>query len=146
MPERGVEKRCHSDILSIEEIEEIVRASVDCGIRKVRVTGGEPLVRKGIVEICQRIASIPQVQELCITTNGTLLPQYAEQLKEAGVSRLNISLDTMDSEKYKMITRTGSLDDVLEVSTRRSAPGLIIKINTVLIGASMMPKYPGSLN
>ncbi len=135
MPERGVEKCCHSDILSIEEIEEIVRATVDCGIRKVRVTGGEPLVRKGIIEICRRIASIPQVQELCITTNGTLLPQYAEQLKEAGVSRLNISLDTMDSEKYEMITRTGSLDDVLGgIDAALHAGFDNIKINTVLIG------------
>lgn len=135
MPEQGVEKCCHSDIMSIEEIEEIVRATVECGIRKVRVTGGEPLVRKGIVEICRRIASIPKVEELCITTNGTLLPEYAAQLREAGVSRLNISLDTLDEEKYKMITRQGSLDDVLGgIEAALKAGFENIKINTVLIG------------
>jgi cyclic pyranopterin phosphate synthase len=135
MPEEGVEKRCHSDILSVEEIEEIVRATVGCGIRKVRVTGGEPLVRKGIIEICRRIASIPEVEELCITTNGTLLPQYAQQLKEAGVSRLNISLDTMDSEKYQMITRNGSLKDVLSgIDAALKAGFDNIKINAVLMG------------
>lgn len=135
MPEDGVEKRCHNDILSIEEIEEIVRATVACGIRKVRVTGGEPLVRKGIIDICRRIASIPGVQELCITTNGTLLPQYASQLKEAGVSRLNISLDTLDEEKYKMITRNGSIDDVRTgIDAALKAGFDNIKINAVLMG------------
>jgi cyclic pyranopterin phosphate synthase len=135
MPEQGVRKRCHSDILSVEEIEEIVRAAVDCGIRKVRVTGGEPLVRKGIVDICARIAAIPDVQELCITTNGTLLPRYASQLREAGVSRLNISLDTLDSEKYKTITRSGSLKDVMGgIDAALKAGFDNIKINTVLMG------------
>jgi cyclic pyranopterin phosphate synthase len=135
MPEQGVEKACHSDILSVEEIEELVRATVDCGIRKVRVTGGEPLVRKGIVEICRRIASIPKVEELCITTNGTLLPEYAAKLRDAGVSRLNISLDTLDEDKYKMITRQGSLSDVLVGIDAAFKAGFdAIKINTVLIG------------
>lgn len=135
MPEEGVGKRCHSDILSVEEIEEIVRAAVDCGIRKIRVTGGEPLVRKGIIEICRRIAAIPDVQELCITTNGTLLPQYASQLREAGVSRLNISLDTLDGDKYTTITRGGSLKDILVgIDAALEAGFDNIKINTVLMG------------
>lgn len=143
MPGQGVEKRCHCDILSIEEIEEIVRATVDCGIRKVRVTGGEPLVRKGIIEICQRISAIPEVQELCITTNGTLLPQYAAQLREAGVSRLNISLDTLDSEKYNSITRNGSLKDVLGgIDAALDAGFDNIKINTVLMGGVNDPEIP----
>ena len=134
MPEQGVEKRYRSDILSVEEIEEIVRAAVDCGMRKVRVTGGEPLVRRGIIEICRRIAAIPDVQELCITTNGTLLHRYASQLREAGVSRLNISLDTLDGDKYANITRveperySDGIDAALDAGFDN------IKINTVLMG------------
>lgn len=147
MPEEGVEKRCHSDILTIEEIEEIVRATVACGIRKVRVTGGEPLVRKGIIDICRRISSIPEIQELCITTNGTLLPQYASQLKEAGVKRLNISLDTLNDEKYKMITRTGSLKDTLNgIDAALEAGFENIKINAVLIGGVNDSEIPALLD
>jgi GTP 3',8-cyclase len=146
MPEEGVEKRCHSDILSVEEIEEIVRASVACGIRKVRVTGGEPLVRKGIIEICRRLTAIPEIQELCITTNGTLLPQFAVPLREAGVKRLNISLDTLDSEKYKMITRTGSLKDALGgIDAALEAGFENIKINAVLMGGVNDAEIPALL-
>ncbi len=146
MPETGVDKRCHSEILSVEEIEEIVRATVECGIRKVRVTGGEPLVRNGILEICRRISAIPDVQELCITTNGVLLPRYARQLREAGVSRLNISLDTMDGEKYRKITRNGSLKDVLDgVDAALEAGFDNIKINTVLMGGINDAEIPALL-
>ena len=135
MPESGIEKRCHSDILSVEEIEEIVRASVKCGIRKVRVTGGEPLVRNGIVDICRRIAAIPEIEELCMTTNGTLLPRYAKALKNAGVKRLNISLDTLSEETYAMITRCGRLEDAMAgINAALDAGFDNIKINTVLIG------------
>ena len=135
MPEQGVEKRRHSDILSIEEIEEIVRASVACGIRKIRVTGGEPLVRRGIIDICSRISANPEVEELCITTNGTMLPKYAVALRKAGVNRLNISLDTLDPEKYKTITRCGQLKDALDGIDAAFEAGFDhIKINTVLIG------------
>lgn len=135
MPEKGVEKRCHNDILSVEEIEEITKAAVACGIRKVRVTGGEPLVRRGIVEICRRIAAIPEVEELCMTTNGVLLPQYAKELKQAGVDRLNISLDTLNAEKYKMLTRVGELENVMTgVLASLDAGFENTKINAVLIG------------
>lgn len=135
MPEDGVEKRRHCDILSVEEIEEIVSAAVWCGIRKVRVTGGEPLVRRGIVEICRRIAAIPEVEELCMTTNGALLNKYASPLREAGVDRLNISLDTLDPEKYRMITRSGRLADTLAgIDAAVQAGFNNIKINAVLIG------------
>jgi cyclic pyranopterin phosphate synthase len=135
MPEDGVEKRRHCEILSVEEIEEIVRAAVKCGIRKVRVTGGEPLVRRGIVEICRRIAAIPEVEELCMTTNGTLLKKFARPLREAGVDRLNISLDTLDPEKYGMITRGGRLAETLAgIDAAVEAGFENIKINAVLIG------------
>ena len=135
MPEKGVEKRCHNEILSVEEIEEIVRASALCGINKVRITGGEPLVRKGIIDICRRISEIPGIKEVDMTTNGTLLPKYASKLKEAGVKRLNISLDTLDAKKYKEITRCGSLEEVLDgINVAVEAGFDNIKINIVLIG------------
>ena len=135
MPEQGVPKRQHNEILSVEEIEEIVQACVACGIRKVRVTGGEPLVRKGIIDICQRISAIPDIKELCITTNGTLLPKYASELRKAGVNRLNISLDTLKSEKYREVTRCGELNEVLSgIDAAMKAGFDNIKINTVLIG------------
>lgn len=135
MPENGVEKRCHSDIMSIEEIISAVEASADCGISKVRITGGEPLVRKGIVDICRGVSSIPGIEEVCITTNGVLLPKYAQQLRDAGVSRLNISLDTLNPEKYAQLTRIGRLEDALaglEAAEKAGFTGT--KINAVLIG------------
>jgi cyclic pyranopterin phosphate synthase len=135
MPEQGVEKRLHGDILAVEEIEEIVRASAECGIRKVRVTGGEPLVRRGIVDICRRISAIPGIEELCMTTNGTLLPRFARELKSAGVGRLNISLDTLDPEKYRQITRCGELKDALDgIDAALEAGYDNLKLNAVLIG------------
>ena len=135
MPEGGVEKKRHEDILTIEEIAEIVRAASACGITKVRVTGGEPLVRSGIIDICRRVSETPGIRELCLTTNGILLPGYARELKAAGVTRLNISLDSLDPETYRKITRTGSLEAALEgVKAAVSAGFGAIKINAVLIG------------
>lgn len=135
MPENGVEKRCHTDVMSVEEVIRAVEAAADCGITKVRITGGEPLVRKGIIDICRGVASTPGIEEVCITTNGVLLPKYAAQLKEAGVSRLNISLDTLDPEKYAMLTRVGRLDDALAGLEAAEQAGFTgTKINAVLIG------------
>ena len=111
MPADGIPKRDHRDVCSAEELVEIARAAVDCGVRKVRLTGGEPLVRRGILEICRGIAAIPGVEELCLTTNGLALPQLAGPLKEAGVSRLNISLDTLRPDRYAYITRVGRLEE-----------------------------------
>lgn len=135
MPEDGVEKKHHSDILSVEEIEIIVRAAAELGIDKVRITGGEPLVRNGILEICRRIGAIDGLKDIGITTNGILLGTMAEDLKKAGVSRVNISLDTLDPVKYRQITRRGELSDVISgISASQKAGLLPIKINTVLIG------------
>ena len=135
MPEDGVEKHSHGDILSVGEITEIVRAASVCGITKVRVTGGEPLVRRGIVDICRRIADTPGIRELCLTTNGILLPKYAKELKAVGVNRLNISLDSIDPETYKEITRTGDLESALAGIQSALDTGFdAIKINVVLIG------------
>ena len=135
MPEAGVEKLRHDDILSVEEISEIVSAAAECGISKVRVTGGEPLVRNGIVEICRVISRTPGICELCLTTNGILLPKFASDLKEAGVKRLNISLDSLDPDTYRKITRTGTLDSALAgVRTALETGFEAVKINAVLIG------------
>ena len=135
MPEDGVEKRQHEDILSIDEIAEIVRAAAACGITKVRVTGGEPLVRNGIVEICRVISQTPGIRELCMTTNGILLPKYASELKAAGVKRLNTSLDSLDPETYREITRTGTLESAFEGIRAALETGFdAIKVNAVLIG------------
>ncbi len=135
MPEDGICKLQHEDILSFEEITEIVAASAELGIRKVRITGGEPLVRKGCVDLCRSISSIPEIREVTLTTNGLLLDKYAQDLKDAGVSRVNISLDTINPEKYKKITGGGELASALRGIEAAKKAGLFpIKINAVLIG------------
>lgn len=135
MPKNGVPKKHHSDILSVEEIETVVRAAAELGITKVRITGGEPLVRKGILEICKRIGRIDGLKEIGLTTNGILLADMAGELKKAGIARVNISLDTLDPGKYKQITRGGGLADVFRgIQASREAGLLPLKINTVLIG------------
>ena len=135
MPEKGIAKRRHSDILSLEEINEIAAAAVDCGIRKIRLTGGEPLVRKGIEMLCVSLRSHPELQELTLTTNGALLAEHARMLKDAGVNRLNISLDTLREDRFRRITRFGTLQDTLDGITAAERAGFHgTKINTVLIG------------
>ena len=121
MPEDGVCKKRHEDMLTQEEAVTAVRAAAALGIRKLRITGGEPLVKNNIVELCRDAAAVEGIEEVCLTTNGTLLPKLAVPLREAGVSRLNISLDTLDSEKYRYITRIGSLSDALGYLHRRMA-------------------------
>lgn len=135
MPEEGVRKRRHEDILSVEECVEVVRAAAKCGVTKVRLTGGEPLVRRGILDICRGIAALPEIKELCLTTNGALLPQLAKPLREAGVDRLNISLDTLRPDRFAAMTRTGSLDQALAGLAAAGEAGFTdLKLNAVLIG------------
>lgn len=135
MPEEGVEKRSHEEMMTAEETLMAARAAVSLGISKIRITGGEPLVKRGIVRLCKEIAEIEGVDELCITTNGTLLKQFAAPLKEAGVDRLNISIDTLDPEKFAYITRLGNLQDVLEGIDAAFEAGFDkIKLNVVLMG------------
>lgn len=135
MPEEGIEKRSHEEMMTAEETVDAAKAAVSLGIRKIRITGGEPLVKRGIVKLCEEIAAIDGVEELCITTNGTLLRKYAKRLYDAGVNRLNISLDTLDSDKFSYITRLGELDDVLDgIEAAFEAGFEKIKINTVLMG------------
>lgn len=122
-------------MLSQEEMVMAVRAAASLGITKLRITGGEPLVKPNIVRLCQETATIPGIRELCLTTNGIRLRSLAGPLKEAGVSRLNISLDTLDSEKYRYITRCGRLEDALAgIEAALSAGFRKVKLNTVLIG------------
>lgn len=135
MPPEGVEKREHRQILSLEEIEEIAQEAVRMGVKKIRLTGGEPLVRRGMLSLCRSLKRIPGLRELALTTNGLLLPQMAAELKEAGVDRVNISLDTLDPEKYRRITRGGRLEDALAgIQAARDAGLTPLKLNCVLIG------------
>ena len=134
MPETGVRKKDHSEILSIEEMTEIVRAAYALDIRKVRLTGGEPLVRKGILTLCRNIKEIDNAIELGVTTNGSLLPTMTKDLKAAGVDRLNISLDSLNPETFSKITRGGNVQNVLNgIKSAQDAGFENIKINTVLM-------------
>ena len=135
MPEEGVEKRAHGDICSLEELRDMAAAAVRCGVKKIRVTGGEPLVRRGAVDFCRMLAEIPGVEELCLTTNGSLLAEQAAALREAGVTHLNISLDTLKEERFRAITRAGTLSDVLRGLESAERAGFEkIKLNCVLLG------------
>lgn len=134
MPEGTCPKR-HEDILSYEEITEIVSAAAELGIRKVRITGGEPLVRPDCPALCRMISAIPGIEEVDITTNGTLLARYARELKAAGVTRVNISVDSLDAEKYAEMTGGGRLDQAIAGIRAAVEAGLgPIKINAVLVG------------
>lgn len=135
MEESGVPKLDHSDILSIEELAEIGAAAVRCGVTKIRLTGGEPLVRRGILTLCERLRPLDGLRELSLTTNGSLLPDMAAALKAAGVDRLNISLDTLRPERFRAITRRGELSDVLRGLEAAKAAGFErTKLNVVLLG------------
>ena len=135
MPEDGIVKRAHDEMMTAEETIDAVKAAVSLGIKKIRITGGEPLVKRGIVKLCDAISAIEGVEELCITTNGTLLPKFGRELREAGVSRVNISLDTLDPDKYREITRVGELSNALAGIDAAFEAGFDnIKINNVLMG------------
>ena len=135
MPAEGVCRKDHSQMLTEDETVAVVQAAAELGITKVRITGGEPLIKKNILSICRRTAAVEGIQEVCLTTNGLRLPQYAKELKEAGVSRINLSLDTLDPAKYAYMTRTGQIEDFYAgMEAALSAGFHKIKINTVLIG------------
>jgi len=134
MPAEGVPPRAHDEILRYEEIEMVVRAAAGLGINKVRLTGGEPLVRLGIVDLVRMLARIPGIDDLSMTTNGLLLERYARPLAEAGLHRVNISLDTLRPERFAAITRCGQLAPVLAgIQAARRAGLEPVKINTVVI-------------
>lgn len=133
MPEEGIQLLRHEDILSFDEITSFTKVAVENGVTKVRITGGEPLVRKGITTLVRMISNIKGIKDLSMTTNGVLLKQFADELRAAGLHRVNISLDTIDPEKFKTITRIGNIIDVFEGINAAKNAGLIpIKINCVV--------------
>jgi cyclic pyranopterin phosphate synthase len=133
MPEEGVKLLDHSDIISYEQITEVAKAASRLGFSKIRITGGEPLVRKGIVDLVSMLSGIEGITMLAMTTNGTLLENFARELKTAGLTRINVSLDTLDPALYKLITRGGLLDSVLSGIEAARTAGLTVKINTVVL-------------
>jgi cyclic pyranopterin phosphate synthase len=134
MPPEGIPWQPHESILSFEEIETIARAAVELGVSKVRLTGGEPLVRLGAVDLVRLLARIPGVDDLSMTTNAILLARYADALAEAGLQRVNISLDTLRAERFTRITRLGHLEDVFAgIEAARKARLNPIKINMVVV-------------
>jgi GTP 3',8-cyclase len=133
MPEEGIKLFRHEDILSFDEIAGFTKVAVANGVTKVRLTGGEPLVRKGVTTLVRMISDIKGIDDLSMTTNGTLLKQYAKELRNSGLHRVNISLDTVDPEKFKAVTRLGNINDVFEgINAAKSAGLYPIKINCVI--------------
>ena len=153
MPEEGVCKRSHHEMINENEVVTAVEVAASLGIRKIRLTGGEPLVKKNIVSICRKVAAVEGIKEVCLTTNGILLPKLGKELRAAGVNRLNLSLDTLDPEKYAHITRIGKLEAFQAGLHAALEAGFDkVKINAVLIGgfnddeivplAELTRKYP----
>ncbi|MHC1745843.1 MAG: GTP 3',8-cyclase MoaA [Negativicutes bacterium] len=133
MPDEGVSPLPHAEILSYEEILRIIRIVGHLGVRKVRLTGGEPLVRKGITGFISRLTALNMITDLSMTTNGSLLSDMAQELKKAGLQRVNISLDTANPEKFALITRRGRLEETLSGVKSALAAGLTpVKLNVVL--------------
>jgi cyclic pyranopterin phosphate synthase len=132
MPEEGAAICPKSEILTFEEIERLLRIAVSLGIRKVRLTGGEPLVRKDIAELVAGVGSISGIDDLSMTTNGMLLARYARHFADSGLNRINISLDTLRSDRFQAIARRGNLEDVLSGIDAAQAAGLTpVKLNCV---------------
>ncbi len=135
MPEEGVPWMPHSNILTYEELHTIIQAAAELGITRVRVTGGEPLVRLGIVDFIRMISGIKQLEDISMTTNGIFLAKFAADLKQAGLHRVNVSLDTLKPEKFKKICRGGDIQDVLNgIETARKVGLNPVKINMVVMG------------
>ena len=134
MPEEGVEFMDRSEILTFEEIERFVRVAVTLGMTKLRITGGEPLVRRDLPRLVERLKSVPGIQDLALTTNAVLLEQHAQALYDAGLRRLNIHLDTLDRERFKQITRRDDLPRVLAgIEAARRVGFAKIKLNIVAV-------------
>jgi len=134
MPEEGIALRPHTEMLSYDDIERLVRIATSFGIRRLRLTGGEPLARRGIEELVARLTAIPGIEAVALTTNGALLPAKAEALKAAGLSRVNISLDTLDPVKFAEVTRRGRLEDTLAGIDAALAAGFDpVKVNCVTV-------------
>jgi cyclic pyranopterin phosphate synthase len=134
MPSEGVPQMSHSEVLSYEEIRTIVKAAAQLGVNKVRLTGGEPLVRAELPNLVRMLSQIEGIEELSLTTNGTILKKHALELKRAGLSRVNVSLDTLKADKFRYITRLGELATVLEgIDVAKDTGFDPIKINIVVM-------------
>ena len=135
LPPEGVRLMSHEDILAYEEIYTVAQAAAELGINKIRLTGGEPLVRSGLPELIQMLAQIDGIDDISLTTNGTLLSRYAAELKQAGLRRVNVSLDTLKQDKFEFITRRGdNLGQVLKgIEVARSVGLNPVKLNTVVM-------------
>ncbi|MGD1074781.1 MAG: GTP 3',8-cyclase MoaA [Thermodesulfovibrionales bacterium] len=134
MPQCGVAPFTHREILTYEEIVRVVKVAAALGVRKIRVTGGEPLVRKNIVYLIESLRAVNGIEDISLTTNGTLLEKYAKDLADAGLSRVNVSLDSFKPDRYREITRGGDIDQVMKGIRAAEEAGLTpIKINMVPI-------------
>lgn len=134
MPEEGIPLKTHDDLLSLETIRDVVAEAAYLGVNKVRFTGGEPLLRRGIVDLVRMVAGLEGIDVLGMTTNGVLLPRYADALRDAGLNRLNISIDTLDPERYTRITRWGRLEAALAGAAAAKKAGFTeTKVNMVIM-------------
>lgn len=134
MPASGVKKIPHDDILTYDEIIRLVRIASEHGVRRVRLTGGEPLVRLHVDDLVRGIASVDGIEDISLTTNGMLLPRHGKALREAGLTRVNISLDTLDPDKFHQVTRVGQLQDTLDGIKAAIDEGFNpVKINAVAV-------------
>lgn len=144
MPEEGIKLLRHEDILSLEEVAAFAKIAVDKGINKIRITGGEPLVRKGVVSLVKLLSGIEGLKDLSLTTNGILLEEFAKPLAEAGLKRVNVSLDTCDPDRFKELTRGGDITKVVKGIVAAKQAGLVpIKINCVVNNSSQEPDALG---
>ena len=137
MPEEGVDDKKHCRMLSLEQIFRLVKVANRAGITKVRLTGGEPLVRKNIISLIENIASINGIEDISLTTNGILFTEMADDLKRAGLKRVNLSLDTLNDQKYNYITRRGQLDDAKQAIYK----ALELEMNPVKINAVVIKGF-----
>ena len=133
MPEEGIQLMNHNELLRCEEIEAVVKEAASLGINKIRLTGGEPLTEKNIENLIEKIYNINKIEHISMTTNGTLLADKAKALKKAGLNSINISLDTLDKEKYEKITRGGNIKDVLAGIESAIDNNFLIKLNMVVL-------------
>lgn len=142
-PPEGVKLVKHEEILRYEEILSVIRVSRDMGIRKIRVTGGEPLVRRGVTDFIAALTGMEGIEDVGLTTNGSLLASMADGLKSAGLKRVNVSVDSLRPDVFRMITRNGKLDDVLEGIKKALSVGFDpVKINVVLLEGMNEPDVP----
>lgn len=141
MPAEGVKLLRHEDILSFENITRIAAVAARLGFAKIRLTGGEPLARKGLPELVTMLRAIPELRTLAMTTNGTMLAPLAAELRTRGLDSVNVSLDTLDSERYAMLTRGGRLEEALAGIDAALAAGLPVKLNVVAMEESTEEEF-----